>query len=140
MKNIFTEKVEVKENDPHFTGPIIQKTIVQSESDDFTMYYVQFLKGARTFVHSHTSDQVLIGCEGKGVLIFLDKVNEEDIHKKYKQRGQPVFLKKGDSVVIPKNISHFHGSNDKVQTFGHIAILSSKSKSDWDEQCSFPLI
>ena len=141
MKNIFTEKVEIKENNPHFTGSVIQKTIVQPESDDFTIYYVQFLKGARTFVHSHTSDQVLIGCEGKGILVFLDKVSETgDGNKKYKPKGEPIFLKKGDTVVIPKNIPHYHGSDDKDETFGHIAILSSKAQSNWDEDSSFPLI
>ena len=140
MKNIFSEKVSVKENDPHFTGSVIQKTIVEKESKDFKMFYVQFLKGARTFVHSHSSDQILIACEGQGILVFLDKIKEsDDANDKYKQKGKTIFLTKGDTVVVPKNIPHYHGSNDKNETFGHIAILSSKAESDWDEESSFPL-
>ena len=140
MKNIFTEEVKMKENDPHFTGPVIQKTIIQSESEDFKIYYVQFLRGARTFVQSHSSDQILIGCEGQGILVFLDELSENnDNIKKYKQKGQSVLLKKGDVVVIPKNTPHYHGSNLKEETFGHVAILSAKAESNWDEECSFPL-
>lgn len=139
MKNIFSENAKVKENNPHFTGPVIQKTIVDSDSEDFKVFYVQFLKGARTFVHSHTSDQILIGCEGEGILVLLDKLSKNQNGKKYDQRGEATFLKKGDTIVIPKNVPHYHGSNKRDEIFGHIAILSSNSKSNWDEESSFPL-
>ena len=133
MKNIFTEKVEPKD-DPRFTGQVVQKTIVNQESKDFRMFYVQFLKGARTFVHSHSSDQILIGMEGKGLLVFLEK-NDSG----YQQKDEPIFLQKGDTVVVPKGIFHYHGSNDKTETFGHIAILQNDAESFWEKDVSFPL-
>jgi len=139
MKNIFTEPAEEKVNDPHFTGPVVQRVIVSKESDEQIMYYVVFKEGARTFVHSHPSDQILIGCEGEGIIVLLDIEEEHKNKSKYKQRGEAMIIKKGDTIVVPKNTFHYHGSNNKDQIFGHIAIRRKSGETNWDENTSFPL-
>ena len=53
--------------------------------------------------------------------------------------SKPIFLDKiGDTVCIPSNILHCHGSRNKDQDFSHIAIRRStldngqQAKSLWD--------
>ena len=58
--------------------------------------YVIFEPGARSFWHTHPIGQVLIIVEGEG---------RSGVY------GKPVsVLKKGDVVVCPKGIKHFHGA------------------------------
>lgn len=58
--------------------------------------YVIFEKGARSFWHTHPTGQVLIIVDGEGRSgVYGQKVS---------------VLKKGDVVVCPKGVKHFHGA------------------------------
>lgn len=58
--------------------------------------YVIFSPGARSFWHTHPTGQVLIIVDGEGRSgVFGEKVS---------------VLKKGDVVVCPKGVKHFHGA------------------------------
>ena len=58
--------------------------------------YVIFEPGARSFWHTHPTGQVLIIAEGEGRSgVYGQKVS---------------VLKKGDVVVCPKGVKHFHGA------------------------------
>lgn len=87
----------IKGNDKVFTGDV--KIVPLSESVPgmpVSSAYVIFEPGARSFWHTHPTGQVLIIVEGEG---------RSGVH------GKPVsVLKKGDVVVCPKGIKHFHGA------------------------------
>ncbi len=80
-----------------FTG----KVTIQPLTDKFgevpvATAYVIFEAGSRSFWHTHPTGQVLIIAEGEGRSGVF---------------GEPVsILKKGDVVVCPKGVKHFHGA------------------------------
>ncbi len=58
--------------------------------------YVIFEPGSRSFWHTHPTGQILIIAEGEGRSgVYGEKVS---------------VLKKGDVVVCPKGVKHFHGA------------------------------
>lgn len=58
--------------------------------------YVKFSAGSRSFWHVHPTGQVLVIVEGEGRSgVYGEKVS---------------VLKKGDVVVCPKGVKHFHGA------------------------------
>lgn len=80
-----------------FTGDV--KIVPQSNSlpgMPVSSAYVIFEPGARSFWHTHPTGQVLIIVEGEG----RSGVQGEKVS----------VLKKGDVVVCPKGIKHFHGA------------------------------
>ena len=80
-----------------FTGKVsIQPLTVQLGEVPVATAYVIFEPGARSFWHTHPTGQVLIIAEGEGRSGVF---------------GEPVsILKKGDVVVCPKGVKHFHGA------------------------------
>jgi quercetin dioxygenase-like cupin family protein len=119
-ENIHTSK-EKKVNEAYFTGNVtIREVLSEENSAEQEMYHVTFHNGARTTLHSHESDQILIATRGRGVigLINGDSINEFKI-----EDGNILFLEKeGDTVCIPNNKLHFHGAIKKGEDFSHIAI------------------
>ena len=87
----------IKGSEKIFTGDV--KIVPLSESVPgmpVASAYVIFEPGARSFWHTHPTGQVLIIVEGEG---------RSGVY------GKPVsVLKKGDVVVCPKGIKHFHGA------------------------------
>ncbi len=80
-----------------FTGNVkIQPLSKSVPGMPFSSAYVIFSPGARSFWHTHPTGQVLIIAEGEGRSgVFGEKV---------------IVLKKGDVVVCPKGVKHFHGA------------------------------
>lgn len=87
----------IKGSDKVFTGDV--KIVPLSDSVPgmpVSSAYVIFEPGARSFWHTYPIGQVLIIVEGEG---------RSGVY------GKPVsVLKKGDVVVCPKGIKHFHGA------------------------------
>lgn len=87
----------IKGSDKVFTGNV--QVVPLSESlpgMPVTGAYVIFEAGARSFWHTHPTGQVLIIVEGEGRSgVYGQKVSA---------------LKKGDVVVCPKSVKHFHGA------------------------------
>ena len=119
-ENIHTAK-EKKVNEAYFTGNvIIREVLSEQNSAEQEMYHVTFQNGARTTLHSHESDQILIATRGRGVIGFINgtRVNEFKI-----EDDNILFLEKeGDTVCIPNNKLHFHGAIRRGEDFSHIAI------------------
>ncbi|MDR1351534.1 MAG: carboxymuconolactone decarboxylase family protein [Zoogloeaceae bacterium] len=77
----------------------------------YSIGQVTFEAGGRTHWHTHPIGQILLCTEGKGW---------------YQERGKPArALQKGDVVVIPKEVEHWHGAAADSQ-FVHIAITNNK--------------
>ena len=80
-----------------FTGKVsIQSLSSELPGMPVSSAYVIFEAGARSFWHTHPTGQVLIIVDGEGRSgVFGEKVS---------------VLKKGDVVVCPKGVKHFHGA------------------------------
>jgi quercetin dioxygenase-like cupin family protein len=120
-----------------FTGKVHMKDIsskIKSKEQD--IYHVYFENGARTKIHLHNGNQILIVTKGIGSLEMFRKYGTKNEDFKIKMT-ENVSLKEGDIVHIPSNTLHTHGSSNKM-TFSHIAIniLPSKNseyKTTWYE-------
>lgn len=87
----------VKGSPEIFTGDVhIQPLSAEFAGMPASSAYVIFEAGSRSYWHTHPVGQVLIIAEGEG---------RSGVY------GEPVsVLKKGDVVVCPKGVKHFHGA------------------------------
>ena len=100
---------KVVQENPLFTGPVTMQSIVDTElSKKFRIMQVNFGKGVRNKFHRHTSEQILIVTEGKGV-VATDK--------------EEVAVVPGDVIFIPAGEKHWHGAA-KGATFSHLYVMS----------------
>ena len=111
MKDLPKEPVD----SPLFTGgPVTRQSMVTAESaKNFTCNVVIFGVGARNYLHTHTSDQVLFITDGTGIVATE---NEERV------------VTQGDVVHIPEGERHWHGAT-KESAMSHITILAVGSKT-----------
>ena len=123
--NIYTAGSRRKINPNWFTGPVHMKDISSTiQSKEQNIYHVYFKNGARTKIHIHNGNQILIATQGKGSLGLFKRLGKSSIKK-----TGTTLLNPGDIVYIPKNTLHTHGSIDKKKTFSHIAINILPSKN-----------
>ncbi|HXG36756.1 MAG TPA: cupin domain-containing protein [Dehalococcoidia bacterium] len=87
-----------------FTQPLVTEQDVKIQR----LTLVRFTKGARTRLHTHTYDQVLMATEGRG-LVSVDGHEHE--------------LNAGQIIVIPSGTPHWHGAKDE-SPFAHINIAT----------------
>ncbi|MDH3191852.1 MAG: cupin [Nitrosopumilus sp.] len=123
--NWFTNKVHMKDI----------SSIIKSK--DQNIYHVYFDNGAKTKIHCHNGNQVLIATKGKGSLEIFKKIGNKKTNFKIK-RAERISLKEGDVVHISAKVLHTHGSVDKNKTFSHIAInilpkKNAEYKTTWYE-------
>ncbi len=95
----------------YFTGTAWVNILVpKDETGSYAVGNVLFEPGCRNNWHTHPAGQILIVTGGKGF---------------YQERGKPArLLVKGDVVVIPSNIEHWHGAA-KHSSFTHIVITNN---------------
>lgn len=135
--NIYSSGDKRKINLDWFTGKVHMKDIsskIKSKEQD--IYHVYFDNGAKTKMHLHNGNQILIVTKGIGSLEIFRKYGTKNTDFKIK-RTERISLKEGDIVYIPTKTLHTHGSSTK-KTFSHIAInvLPSKNseyKTTWYE-------
>jgi len=113
---------EVKEEErmtPLFTGPVSSQPIITNQtSKQFIINQVNFRKGVKNKLHSHTSEQVLIVTKGRGT---VGTENEQ------------VNVGPGALVIFSAGEKHWHGAM-KGFTFSHITLTSQDSKTTQFEQ------
>jgi quercetin dioxygenase-like cupin family protein len=94
--------------DKLFTGPVTLQAIIGGDlSKNFLIQQVNFSKGVRNKFHTHSTEQILIVTEGKGI-VATD--NEE------------ITVRPGDVIFIPAGEKHWHGAA-KDSTFSHIYVM-----------------
>lgn len=115
MKVIRIDKIAKEPQDsPVFTGPVNYQRIVGTElSDRFRLTQVNFDKGVKNKFHNHTSEQILIVTEGRGI-VATD--------------SEKVAVGLGDIIFIPAGEKHWHGAI-KDATFSHLVVRSPDSKT-----------
>jgi 4-carboxymuconolactone decarboxylase len=98
----------------YFTGTAWMNILVpQDETGSYAVGSVVFEPGCRNNWHKHPAGQILLITDGKGF---------------YQERGKPArSLTKGDVVVIPSNVEHWHGAAHD-SSFTHI-VVTNNSKS-----------
>lgn len=134
--NVFAKTRLRKINPKWFTGPVHMTEISDKiKSKGQNIYHVTFEKGAKTKIHIHDGDQILLVTGGNGSLeIFSKHGNKKD--QFYIRKTQRTHLASGDIVFIPRRTLHTHGSVKKKHSFSHIAfnIISGKEfKTIWYE-------
>ena len=111
----------------------IGKVTMNKVSDRFKVqkkelktYFVTFHDGARTRLHYHDSDQILIATEGEGMVEIFKKIEATDGGKYQLVAEDSTQFKDGESVLIPAGKLHWHGGlSGQKGKFSHIAILKN---------------
>jgi len=95
----------------YFNGTAWVKILVpKDQTGTYTVGNVVFEPGCRNNWHTHATGQILLVTDGKGW---------------YQEKGHAArSLSKGDVVVIPVNVEHWHGAA-KDSSFTHIVITNN---------------
>jgi len=98
----------------YFTGNAWVNILVQKdETGNYAVGDVVFEPGCRNNWHTHPAGQILLVTDGKGF---------------YQEKGKPARpLNKGDVVIIPSNVEHWHGAS-RDSSLTHIAITNNTSE------------
>ncbi|MDQ3930771.1 MAG: cupin domain-containing protein [Chloroflexota bacterium] len=93
----------------NFTGTTYFQPVAANEACRLLIGRVTFEKGARTFWHTHTGEQVLYFLKGRG---------------RVQMRGSSALdAVEGDVVHIPASTEHWHGAHpEEERTMQHMAI------------------
>ncbi|CAN5200174.1 cupin domain-containing protein [soil metagenome] len=78
-----------------FIGEVEAQTVVDEGARDLRLTEVTFKDGARNRLHTHSSDQILVVTEGRGI-----------VATRHEQREIGV----GDVAFIPAGEAHWHGA------------------------------
>jgi 4-carboxymuconolactone decarboxylase len=110
MKDVIFPKGE-KVNPNYFVGTAWLNTLVpQDETGTYVVNNVSFEPSGRTNWHTHATGQILLVTDGKGF---------------YQEKGKPArVIAKGDVVVIPSTVEHWHGASNNSGMI-HIAITNN---------------
>lgn len=95
-------------NRPIFLGQVETQPLLDDVSEQVRLTVVRFNPGARTKMHTHTFEQVLLITEGKGIV-----ATEHEEH----------IVTPGMVVVIPPGEPHRHGATAETP-MAHISITT----------------
>jgi 4-carboxymuconolactone decarboxylase len=103
-----------KTSPDHFTGTAWLNILVpKDETGTYAIGNVMFEPGSRNNWHTHAKGQILLITDGKGF---------------YQEKGKTARpLSKGDVVVIPSAVEHWHGAA-KDSSFTHIVITNNSAE------------
>jgi quercetin dioxygenase-like cupin family protein len=81
-----------------FTGnAFLSPLVARDKNNDFTVGSLVYEPKTRSNWHTHPKGQILIIIEGEGY---------------YQEKSKPIqILKKGDVVIAPANVEHWHGAS-----------------------------
>jgi quercetin dioxygenase-like cupin family protein len=115
----------------YFDGRVeIKKMVTDATSKEVEAYVVTFFAGARTKLHYHETDQILIATAGKGVVAIQSKVEMQDGTAKISM--EEYVLEEGGFVCVPAYVWHWHGAQ-KGTDFAHMQV-KKPGKTAWLEQ------
>ena len=107
-----------------FTGEVkVTRMFANTDFRPFGGALVEFSAGARSAWHTHPAGQTLIVTDG----VIITATEE----------GVVQLASKGDTILCPPNLRHFHGATDK-QSGSHIALTGVKDGKNvvWLEKVS----
>lgn len=116
----------------YFDGSVeIRKMITDALTKDFETFLVTFLGGARTKLHYHEVDQVLIATEGSGAVALQSDVVMDGNDQAIVKLGEVHYMSEGDFVCVPAYKWHWHGAVEGKK-FAHLQIKRA-GKTVWFE-------
>ena len=98
------------EHEKHFTGDFMMRKMAEEITSEEEIYYVEFRGGCTTRFHIHMSEQILIPTEGKGTVVFVEKMDVSDQSRSTRILNKEYEIKKGDIVRVPAGLIHWHGA------------------------------
>jgi quercetin dioxygenase-like cupin family protein len=116
MKVITVNKVPKQvRTDALFTGGTVtaQSIVDESMEKTFSISQVNFAKGARNKMHTHTVNQILIVTVGTGIV--ATEKEKATVHV-------------GDVIFIPAGEKHWHGATPDSE-FSHIYVFPSGNQT-----------
>lgn len=103
-----------KTSPDYFTGTAwLNMLVPKDETGNYAVGNVLFEPGCRNNWHKHPAGQILLVTDGKG------------FYQEKGKRARP--LTKGDVVVIPSNVEHWHGAS-KYYSLTHIVITNNSKQ------------
>lgn len=116
----------------YFEGRVeIKKMITDTLTKDFETFLVTFFDGARTKLHYHEVDQVLIATEGTGIVVIETDVKKDSDTSATIRMDETHTVAEGDFVCVPAFKWHWHGAS-KGSQFAHLQI-KKPGKTIWVE-------
>jgi 4-carboxymuconolactone decarboxylase len=115
------KEVAKSQQERNFTGDFTMRKLPEEVNSEEEIYFVEFRKGCKTRPHIHMSEQILIITEGKGIVVFVEKMDINESDGSARLSRKECEINKGDIIRVPAGIIHWHGAiinND----FSHIAI------------------
>lgn len=95
-------------NRPIFLGHVEAQPLIDDISEHVRLTVVKFSPGARTKLHTHAFEQILLITEGKGIVAT---------------QTEQFIVEPGAVVVIPPGEPHTHGGTDTT-AMAHISITT----------------
>lgn len=119
MKIISVKDVEAKEvsKDPLFFGGKVWTQFVLEEehkAQRLQVVMVKFAPGARNKLHTHSTEQILIVTEGKGIVAT---------------KNQEHTVMPGMIIFVPPDEEHWHGAT-KDSSFAHLSIIGQPHENE----------
>lgn len=116
----------------YFVGSAeVKKMVTEAASKEVETYLVTFSNGARTKLHYHETDQILIATKGRGLVVLQSKVAMEGDNVAMVSMDEVHALSDGDYVCVPAYVWHWHGAI-KGEDFAHLQ-LKKPGKTTWLE-------
>ncbi len=116
MLVVETKAIKLAEavNDPMVDlGPVYRALLADGKATGgYSSAIVKFNPGAKLKWHTHNSEQIIFGLEGKGIMATK---KEEHV------------VNPGTLVIVPAGEVHYHGAA-KGSSFTHIAFYSGSSQ------------
>ena len=117
----------------YFTGRVeVKKLVTDKTSTEVEAFLVSFFDGARTKLHYHETDQILVATEGIGIIAAQTGVENVQERSATVKLGWVQRMKPGDFVCIPAHKWHWHGAAEG-QGFVHFQI-KKPGKTVWLEE------
>ena len=116
----------------YFVGSVqVKKMVTEAASKEVETFLVSFSNGARTKLHYHETDQILIATKGKGTVVVQGKVAMEADNMARVEMDEAFPMSEGDYVCVPAYVWHWHGAV-KGQDFEHLQV-KKPGKTTWLE-------
>jgi quercetin dioxygenase-like cupin family protein len=128
IKDVPTDSSMLK----YFEGKVeIKKMVTDILTKEVETFLVTFTDGARTKLHYHETDQVLVATQGKGIVICQTGVKMDSDTTATVKMDEVHYLSEGDFVCVPAYMWHWHGA-EKNNNFSHLQI-KKPGKTTWVE-------
>lgn len=114
-------EVPKAQQEKNFTGDFTMRKLPEEANSEEEIYFVEFRKGCKTNPHIHMSEQILVVTEGKGIVVFVEKMNLNESNGSAELSRKEYEINRGDIVRVPAGLIHWHGAI-KDHDFSHIAI------------------